>query len=557
MDSTNAIATTGSSGLVRRMQTTLSRLGGAAAEPGLRRAAPAILVTLAAALGLLIWLLLAPESRSDLASGLSDTERAAALETLNAAGFAAALDPSTGTITVPKADYQRARLALAAEGLPSGTPDGLSMLSDMPMGTSRSVEGARLRRMLELDLSSSIAALEQVDSARVHLALPERSAFVRDVEPARAAVVLNLRRGSNLGESQVNAIVNMVSGAVPNMPRDAVSVVDQYGRLLSTEDSDPIAMAGDRQLRLKTEREQLLRKRVESLLTPILGLGNVAVEVTLDMEFTESEITREDYAPDGIAIRSEQENVTETVSSKVGGIPGAVTNTPPPDPTLQPQQQNAQAPEPAEAPTNRSTATTRNYEVSRRIETTRPQTAVVTRMNAAILVSSGTGSDAAAGTLPELATVEALAKSALGFDATRGDVVTVSQGAFVQAEVLTGPAWYEAAWLPDLGRVLLQLGVLAIVAHAVIRPLLSQLLNQTTGGQAAVFADDTIEVGPGETLGALRARLDRLPGSASDYDGGLAYSEKVDLLRQLADEETGRVASVIEGLVKTGEEARA
>lgn len=555
MDSTNAIATTGSSGLVGRMQTTLSRLGGAAAEPGLRRAAPAILVTLAAALGLLIWLLLAPESRSDLASGLTDTERAAALDTLNAAGFAAALDPSTGTITVPKADYQRARLALAAEGLPSGTPDGLSMLSDMPMGTSRSVEGARLRRMLELDLSSSIAALEQVDSARVHLALPERSAFVRDVEPARAAVVLNLRRGTNLGESQVNAIVNMVSGAVPNMQRDAVSVVDQYGRLLSTDASDPIAMAGDRQLRLKTEREQLLRKRVESLLTPILGMGNVAVEVTLDMEFTESEITREDYAPDGIAIRSEQENVTETVSSKVGGVPGAVTNTPPPDPTLQPQQQ-AQAPQPAEAPTNRSTATTRNYEVSRRIETTRPQTAVVTRMNAAILVSSNTGSDAEAGTLPELATVEALAKSALGFDAARGDVVTVSQGAFVQAEVLAAPAWYEAAWLPDLGRVLLQLGVLAIVAHAVIRPLLSQLLNQTTGGQAAVFADDTIEVGPGETLGALRARLDRLPGSASDYDGGLAYSEKVDLLRQLADEETGRVASVIEGLVKTGEEAR-
>ena len=554
MDS-NALSPPRPGGVAGKMQTAIARMGGLGADPGLRRAAPAIAVTLAAALGLFAYLLLAPPDRSTLATGLADQEKAAALDLLTAAGFAAELDPGSGALTVPASDYHRARMTLAAEGLPTGGQDGLSLLSDMPMGTSRSVEGARLRRMQELDLARSIAEIDQVESARVHLALPERSAFVRDAEPARASVILSLRRGAELGERQIGAIVSLVAAAVPNTPRDAVSVVDQAGRLLSTEDRDPLAAASDRQLRHRLELETVLRRRVEGLLTPILGPGNVAAEVTLDMRFTEQEITREEFDPERRAIRSEQENVDETTRQPVGGIPGAVSNTPPPEGELV----DAPAARRGTGQSTTSTASTRNYEVSRTVETTRPQIATVERIHAAILVRAAPPAGRRGEEVGrDLAQIEALVKSAIGFDAARGDSITVSEAPFVEtAPLAAAPAWYEAAWLPSLGRTLLQLGILAIVAHAVIRPLLTQLLAPSERDAGLGLMGDSIEVGPGETLDGVRARLDRLSARPEDLDGGLAYHDKVALLRELAATDTGRISAALNGMLDPRpEEAR-
>jgi len=485
--------------------------------------------------------------------GLNEPEKAAALTLLTGAGLPAQLDPASGALTVPTADYHRARMMLAAEGLPTGGAEGISVLDDMPMGTSRSVEDARLRRMQEMDLARSISSLENVESARVHLALPERSAFIRETEPARASVMLTLRRGTALSTAQIEAIESLVAAAVPNLPRDAVSVVDQSGRLLSTQDSDPLAASSDKQLRHRLELEAHMRRRVESLLTPILGPGNVAIEVTLDMSFTESEIMREEFDPDSVAIRSEQQSLNEAANQSVGGIPGAVTNAPPPDPQM---AEDAPVMEEKDTRTRSSTAA-RNFEISRMVETRRPQAATLHRLNAAILVRSpvapaagGAEDGAQTEQGPDLATIEELAKSALGFDAARGDVITVSQSPFAAAEQIAPPAWHEAPWLQDAGRVLLQLGILAIIAHAVLRPLLTQLLTPAAQDPAPGFPSDSIEVAPGESLAKLRARLESLPPDADALDGGLAYSEKVALLRALGEKETGRIASVLRGMVE-------
>ncbi len=553
MDSSKALAAAQPTGIGPRLQSALSRMGGITSDPGLRRAAPAIAATLAAGLGIMAYMMLAPSDRSTLLMGLTEPEKAAALSLLSGAGLPAQLDPASGALTVPTADYHRARMMLAAEGLPTGGAEGISVLNDMPMGTSRSVEDARLRRMQEMDLARSISSLDHVESARVHLALPERSAFIRETEPARASVMLTLRRGATLSTAQIEAIESLVAAAVPNLPRDAVSVVDQGGRLLSTQDSDPLAASSDKQLRHRLELETHLRRRVESLLTPILGPGNVAIEVTLDMSFTESEIMREEFDPDSVAIRSEQQSLNEAADKTVGGVPGAVANAPPPEPQM---ADEAPAPEEKDTLTRSSTAT-RNFEISRTVETRRPQAATVHRLNAAILVRSslapavqGAEDGGQAATAPDLATIEALAKSALGFDAARGDIITVSQSPFAEAAQIAPPAWHEAAWLPDAGRVLLQLGILAIIAHAILRPLLTQLLTPTVQGPVSGFPSDSIEVAPGESLAKLRARLENLPPDAEALDGGLAYSEKVALLRALGDKETVRIASVLQGMVE-------
>lgn len=201
------------------------------------------------------------------------------------------------------------------------------------MGTSRQVEAARLRRMQELDLARTIAELRPVRAARVHLALPERTAFVRDTEPPRASVVLELAPGLALDPAQVRAIVSMVAAAVSDMPRGNVSVVDQIGTLLTASETDPFEEEASRQLAHQRRMERVYRERVMALLTPMVGAGNAAVEVTLEMDFSRSEVTNEQFSPN-TALRSEQSTQSQSTGATAGGIPGAVSNTPPPEPDL-------------------------------------------------------------------------------------------------------------------------------------------------------------------------------------------------------------------------------
>ncbi len=545
-----------------RARVALSRADGFVAQPALRRALPAIALVVVVALGLAAWLLLAPADRVAVQSGLPEAEKARALDALTAGGIDAQLDPSSGVLTVAAGEFHRARMLLATEGLPQASVDGLSVISDMPMGTSRQVESARLRRMQELDLARSIMELQPVRSARVHLALPERSAFVRDQQPPRASVFLELAPGLSLSQAQTKGIVSLVSTAVPEMPGTNVSVVDQSGALLTTEDQDPIQAEANRQMQHQQRLERHYRDRVLALLTPIVGVGNAAVEVTLDMDFTRSEVTNEEYQPD-TALRSEQSTSQQSGGADVGGIPGAVANTPPNEAEL---AEAAEAQDETRTQTNTSSSMTRNYEVSRRIETRQPQTAQITRVHAAVLLHEPpapldeTGAPAEAPNSPPIDEIEALAKSAIGFNTGRGDVVTVTSAPFVATAPLVPAAkWYEASWLPDLGRILAQLVILAIIVLGVVRPLLDRLLPAAAGaegGAGGMVYGDAVEVPKGETLASLRQRIETAAPNADDLNDAITYEEKVALLRHMTSSETNRIAGAFKAMLATPNEDR-
>lgn len=542
--------------LVGRSISVVSRLTGMADQPALRRALPAVAMVMIAAASLALYLLLTPSDRVALQHGLPEAEKSRALDALIANGFDAKLDPTTGTLTVGPDEFYRARMVLASEGLPQGQPDGLSTITDMPMGTSRSVEAARLRRMQELDLARSITELRPVRSARVHLALPERSAFVRDQQPPQASVVLNLVPGMSISEAQVRAIVSLVSAAIPQMPRENVSVVDQTGRLLSKDPEDPFNALTDRHMRHQLEMETLYRERILALITPIVGPGNAAVEVTLDIDFTRSEVTSEEYAPELTAVRSEQMSSQTSSSREAGGIPGTVANTPPPEPVLGDEvDQESQT----VANGNMSKSETRNYEVSRRVETIQPESAVIRRVNAAVLLRTPTPEDPEApATFPAetLAEIERLTKGAVGFEDGRNDVVIVSSSPFVDVEMVEAtPVWHEASWLPTAGRILAQIVIFGIITLGVLRPLLNRLLppvqdNSTT----AMNISESVEVGPGETLSTLRAKLDEVAPDAEDLNGALSYEEKIKLLKGLAESESPRIATAFQNMIASDQE---
>ena len=542
--------------LVGRSISVVSRLTGMADQPALRRALPAVAMVMIAAASLALYLLLTPSDRVALQHGLPEAEKSRALDALIANGFDAKLDPTTGTLTVGPDEFYRARMVLASEGLPQGQPDGLSTITDMPMGTSRSVEAARLRRMQELDLARSITELRPVRSARVHLALPERSAFVRDQQPPQASVVLNLVPGMSISEAQVRAIVSLVSAAIPQMPRENVSVVDQTGRLLSKDPEDPFNALTDRHMRHQLEMETLYRERILALITPIVGPGNAAVEVTLDIDFTRSEVTSEEYAPELTAVRSEQMSSQTSSSRDAGGIPGTVANTPPPEPVLGDEVNQADQ---TVANGNMSKSETRNYEVSRRVETIQPESAVIKRVNAAVLLRTPTPEDPEApATFPAetLVEIERLTKGAVGFEDDRNDVVIVSSSPFVDVEMVeANPAWHEASWLPTAGRILAQIVIFGIITLGVLRPLLNRLLppvqdNSTT----AMNISESVEVGPGETLSTLRAKLDEVAPDAEDLNGALSYEEKIKLLKGLAESESPRIATAFQNMIASDQE---
>lgn len=570
MDSTtNPIVQTGGNPVASRGRAYLAQMQAITRQPAVRRALPAIILVTAAVLGLAAYALLSQPKRLTLYSDLPEADKARAVEVLTSNGINASLDRGTGALSVTEADYHRARMVLATEGLPAGTPDGMTTLAEMPMGASRSVEAARLRRMQELDLARSITEFQNITSARVHLALPEQTAFIRDTKPPRASVFVQVAPGRAMDEGQVSAIVSLVSTSVPGMARSNVSVVDQNGRLLSRESTDPLSELTDQQLAHRKRMETLYRQRIETLLSPIVGAGNVAAEVTVDMDFTRSEITSEEYQPNGSVIRSEQEMVQSTTAQQAKGIPGAVSNTPP-------QQTELAADGPASTAEKQGTQknttsnSTRNYEVSRRVETTTPAMAKITRIHAAVVLRSPPGTmgedgSLVPGELPAsvLQDANALVRSAIGFQEERGDSVTLSSQPFVDPFQEVSNPWYKEAWVATAGRYLAQIIVLAIIVLGLVRPIIDRLLftpagtvsNSTLMGAPIMSSagsglpGDAIEVGPGETLAEVRARLDGMEPAGNPW-AHVSYDEKISLIRELTRTDSDRIATAFKAMIE-------
>ena len=225
-------------GIINRISSSISNVRKMSADPAVQKSVPLIFGIIVAFIGLIVFFTMQKSDMTTLFASLPESEKSAVIQTLKQNGVDVSLNPSTGEVIVPVQDYHEARMLLAGEGLPSSVPDGYDTLSDMPMGTSRSVEAVKIKQSLEAELSRSINHISGVSSARVHLALPEKTVFAREIALPSASVFVKLSNGRSLGRQQIQSIVHLVASSVPSLPSENITVVDQFGELLSKPSSD-------------------------------------------------------------------------------------------------------------------------------------------------------------------------------------------------------------------------------------------------------------------------------------------------------------------------------
>ena len=535
-------------------------------EPSVQRSIPTLMAVIVCFVGLMAYLMLQKPARTTLYSSLPEAEKMRVVEALKNAGVDVILDPTTGEVLVPASDYHNSRIMLAAQGLPASVPEGYSGLNDMPMGTSRSVESMHIKQAQELELARSISEIDTVLAARVHLALPEKSVFVRSNPDPTASVFLQLANGRSLGRTQVEAIIHLVSSSVPGLNKENVTVIDQNGALLSRTADDPDSILSDSQLEYKMRLEGIYRHRVVSILTPIVGAGNVNAQINIDFDFTRTDRTEEIVDPNGNALRSEQKTLDQTADLTAKGIPGAVTNTPPTKAELEIEE--GQGPEGAGGQLQtRSSSEVRNFEVSRTVSTTQNPRVQIDRLFASVLVSDKLVVDPETNlevrqplSQEEIERIETLVKDSIGFDEERGDSVTVKSAEFVDTLMAAAVPWYEKSWFEEISRQITTILILSIVALGVMRPLLSRILvpvGAVPPGMAAAAGDedldiDTVEVGEGESLEDIKAKLKpkKAAISAEMLDTANTYDDKVAVIRMIVSDEAGRVSNVFKNMMR-------
>src|SRR5690606_24190840 len=378
----------------------------------------------------------------------------------------------------------KARLALAAAGLPAAEGGGFELLQgDQGFGTSQFVENARYQHALETELARTIANLRPVREARVHLALPKPSAFTRQKEPASASVVLHLRSGSVLEPGQVAAIEHLVASSVPQMPSDNVTVVDQFGRMLSNDNPDSESALTAQRFEQQRRAEAVYVQRIQELLEPLAGPGRVSAQVSIDMNFAETEQASETYGPDPAMIRSEPVSASGDLAALAAppGVPGSASNTP----DTATAAAAAAAPAAAGGGGTGARTAVRNYEIDRTLTHTRQGPGQITRVTAAVLVDNvpQAGADGKttqrALTDTELARIETLVQQAIGYNAARGDMVSVVNAPFARGDAQDAP---EAPpfWQHPRARELLRIGLgglaVLVLILTVLRPAFRQLL---------------------------------------------------------------------------------
>ena len=531
----------------------------------LRQVLPAAIGIIVAVVAIVFFVVAQQPERTTLYASLPEAEKARVIDALKNAGVDVTLDPTTGDVIVPVRDYHSSRMTLAAQGLPASIPDGYEALADIPMGSSRSVEQVRLKQTQEIELARSISEIEGLVTARVHLAIPEKSVFARASTPPTASVFVQMENGRSLSRQQVDAVVHLVSSSVPFMAKNDVTVVDQYGNLLSRPPQDSAGMMSDAQLEHRIRLEDIYRNRVIALVTPIVGAGNVTAQVNLDIDFTRSETTEELMDPEGTALRSEQRS-SETSSEIIAkGVPGATSNRAPTQTDIDTQQStDSNDPNSAKA---RSSSETRNYEVSRTVSTTQRPSSQITGIKAAVLVremevvNPETGLNEVQGISKEkLDEIEALVSNAIGIDVDRGDSLTVSSSTFVSALEGVKKPWYDMDWAVVIMRQGLTILIMAVVVLGVIRPLINRIMvpaAQGGPGEAVVNLDDdvdldTVEIQEGESLEDIKAKLKPKKAAISPemLDTANTYDDKVAVIRMIVSDEAGRVSNVFKSMMQ-------
>ena len=570
-------------GLLATSSNALSRVREAIDQPGFRRAFPTLLATLTAVAAIVLYLGMQKAEMTTLYSSLSENEKSQVLNSLRNMGVDVQLDPATGEILVPTDVYHQARISLAAQGLPDFGGDGANNLDNLPLGISRSVEGVRLRQVQEVELAKSVTEISSVKAARVHLALPEKSVFVRDQTPPTASVFVNLQNGHKLDKTQVLAITNLISASVPGMSPNNVSIVDQFGNLLSNAPDDPDQVLADSQLEYRMRLENIYRNRIQSLVTPIVGSNNVNAQVNLEIDFTRREVSQEIVDPNAQATLSEQSSLNVTAKKEAMGIPGAISNEPPQEANINQEENQAGA---ATNQANRkedqkfetkSSTELKNYENSKTFETVKNPSNIITRIDAALLIRDKKVVDpeteevsyepVAQEVIQEL---ENLVKSALGIKLERGDTLTITSQPFVDEFDGFEKKLYDTSWFRSTVENSLLILLIGVVALGVVRPMLNKILVPTASTNsvmelyaeaetmaeiAAKRATETaaVEVDEGESLDEIKAKLKpkKKGGISADLlDTANTYDDKVALVRMIVTDEAGRVANVFKQMMR-------
>lgn len=516
-----------------------SQLSQFTGQPAFRRALPGIVAVGVIAIIAALYLTIAQGPQRILYSSLTDGERGKVVETLEQGGISYTIDNSTGALTVSENDVYRARMLVASDaGL--AAPEGASeMLDAIPLGSSRTLEGERLRLARERELMLTIREIDGIESVRVHLATPERSVFVRQNNPPSASVMIRLVGGRSLSQSQVEAIVNLVAGSVPGMTTDTVRVVDQNGRLLSSERDG--ALDG---LLLQQEFEGKLREQVTALLMPLLGDGNFSSQVQVELDKSELTSARETYDEDG-SIRSESERTsTRMAGNGPGGIPGVTANTPPPDAELvdgapDPAAAGAAAAEGAEpVPSDSESAVQRNYELGREVAVTSTRPGGLVKLSVAVAVSDAALEAAAPLTIEE---VQSLVSAAVGADEARGDQVEVVVSAFESTE-MEPMAFYEQPWFSNVLRYVTALIAVLLVLMLAVRPLIKRMRDPAAKAEEGDEAGTDTPAVQGERQSAL--------GAVADGSQTVDLPQRVELARKLATDQPDRAVEALQRMLE-------
>lgn len=476
---------------------------------------------------------------------------------LESNGIEYKMDPRTGALLVPSDQVYDARLKLAAQGVTDQKTMGYELLDqERGLGTSQFMETVTYRRGLEGELARTIGAMRGVNNARVHLAIPERSVFVRDAREPSASVFLELFGGSRPGDEQIRAIVNLVAGSIPMMNREHVTVVDQNGNLLTGKENKGETERMQDQYEYTDRVEERLTRRVASLVSPIVGDGRFRAEVTADLDFSAVERAEELFNPDQQAVRSERELTEQQAQGALAGVPGALSNQPPgqtqvPEQTGQGNNNGEDGAENAQ-PVNVRREATRNYELDRTVSYIRKELGAIKRVTVALAVDDMKVVDPETGEVSyepwpeaELQRLGMLVRDAVGYSAARGDSVTVMNTAFAPEEAVEyeAPAFWEQPWFWDLMKQVLAGLVILILVLGLLRPTLKSLSG---GGRGR---DDGEEGGYGgldeiEGGSALRDAMSSqddllLPGAGDSYD------RQLNALKGLIAEDPARVAQVM------------
>ncbi|MDT8407140.1 MAG: flagellar basal-body MS-ring/collar protein FliF [Methylococcales bacterium] len=529
-------------------------------------------ISVAIAVAIVLWS--QQESYSLLFAGLPEQDTSQIITILDEKGIPYKVDPGSGAIMVPNGQQRDIRLQLAGQGLPQSSASGYELLDkDSGFGTTDKMEQMRFQRALEGEIAQTVKTIQSIKSARVLLALPKQSVFMRKQKDPSASVLVDLYPGRVLEPAQIEAIVHLVASSVPLLAPGNVTVVDQRGRLLNAKQPSEGLGLSSKQFEYKTQLEDHLMGRIENILSPLVGATGLRTQVSAEVDFSARESTQEQFNPDLPALRSEQVDESASTEGAVQGVPGALSNQPPPA-GVAPEVAVGGEGQNETRTLNTNKSATRNYELDKTITHVKRQPGQLSRLSVAVVVDyrGVPGDDGNISKQPysleELNRFENLVKQAVGFQAARGDMVTVTSAPFQKPEAiaeLPDPPLWEQPWVLDLSKQAAAVLVLLFLVFGVLRPTMRGLVARTEEERKA--AQLALAKAEAEAMGGV-VRLDEngipyaVPADQTDAGGDAlaltqgtedlllleapqSYEKRLEYVQKLIDEDPLLVSQII------------